>query len=136
MKKFRVFVDTNVFIYALDSQDTGKQQRASLVLGPLGSQATISVQVLQEFYSVATRKLGFSSVSAGRIIAEMATLNVVSPTPRHVIDAIDTHARYGLQFWDALILEAAVSANCETLLTEDLQHGQVIRGVRIVNPFL
>jgi len=133
----RAFIDTNLLIYA-DDLDAGRKNRiAQQVLGGLIStrRGVLSTQVLQEYFVVATRKLGVAPESARRKIGLLATLDLVQVDLSMILGAIDLLRLHSLSFWDALILRAAATAGCTTLLTEDLQHGQVIEGVRVENPF-
>jgi predicted nucleic acid-binding protein len=133
----RAFIDTNLLIYAEDLDAGRKNRIAQQVLGGLISTRTgvISTQVLQEYFVVATRKLGVSPDSARRKIDLLATIDLVQVDLPMILGAIDLLRLHSLSFWDALILRSAVAAGCTTLLTEDLQHGQVIEGIRVENPF-
>jgi predicted nucleic acid-binding protein len=91
--------------------------------------------VLQEFFVVATKKLGVDPLDAKGILESFENFEVVQITPHLIRSAIDTSVLNRLSFWDALIVAAAESAACELLVTEDLSDGQVIRGVRVTNPF-
>lgn len=132
-----VFVDTNVFLYALDREDLKKQRaarawREELWKNRLGR---ISFQVLQEFYVQATWKWPNARDEAR---AEVKDLLVWQPVP---VDAAiveqgwKLQARYQLSFWDALIVAAAKSVDCRYLLTEDLQTNQDLDGVIVISPF-
>lgn len=94
------------------------------------------MQVLQEFFVNATRKLGIDVALARQKIEIYSRFDVVEPSVADVLAAIDLHRLRVISYWDALIVHCAKQAGCRVLLTEDLQHGQVIDGVRIVNPFL
>lgn len=133
----RVFVDTNVFIYADDNDAGPKRDRARAVLGEIvpAGRAVVSTQVLQEFFVVATRKLAMSPERARQRVDILAQLDVVLVRPDLVLGAIDLHRLHSVSFWDALVLRCASSAGCARLLSEDLGAGQVIDGVRIENPF-
>jgi predicted nucleic acid-binding protein len=100
--------------------------------------AALSTQVLQEFYVNATRKLGrpLSPERAAARVRDLAKLPLVRVDPSLILAAITRSRSLGFSFWDALILEAVLSAGANHLLTEDLQHGQEIEGLRIENPFL
>jgi predicted nucleic acid-binding protein len=133
-----VFVDTNVLIYALDSTDPKKQQAAKAWRTNLWDSQTgrVSFQVLQEFYAQVARKWpSFRALAR----AEIRDLLTWRPVP---VDAVllhrswDVQDRYQLSFWDSLIVAAAKSASCRFLLTEDLQSGQDLDGLLVVNPFL
>lgn len=133
----RTFIDTNVLVYADDASAGAKRERALAVLAELvgASQAVVSTQVLQEYFVVATRKLGVTPEVARRKVEVLSRLDVVIVRPELVIAAIDLHRLHSISFWDALIVRAAAAASCARVLSEDLQHDQVIDGVRITNPF-
>jgi predicted nucleic acid-binding protein len=97
----------------------------------------VSTQVLQEFYVVTTRKLKnpLSEERAARAVRGIAKLDVVGVDAPLVLAAVDTSRTVQISLWDALIIEAASRAGCERVLSEDLNASQVIRGVRIENPF-
>ena len=133
-----VFVDTNVLIYALDPRDEVKKSAAQSWLTRCWHERTgrVSMQVLNEFY-VNLVRLNGSQFSA-RARAEIRHLMAWNPCP---IDSTLLETAWGIadeasvSHWDALIIAAAIHQDCETVLSEDLQHDQVIEGVRIVNPF-
>jgi predicted nucleic acid-binding protein len=134
----RTFLDTNILVYAEDLSEPGKQKRALELFEVHRLQRTgvISLQVLQEYFVNVTRKLGLDPAVARRKVELLATLNVVEPSVGDVLGAIDLHRLHGFSFWDALIIRSAKESGCSMLLTEDMQHGREIDGVRIVNPFL
>lgn len=134
----RVFVDTNVFVYAEDADADEKRERARRLLGELipSGRVVISTQVLQEFFVVSTRKLGLAPERARGRIEVLSRLPVVLIRPELVLGAIDLHRLHGLSFWDALVLRSASVSACSRVLSEDLNHGQLIDGVRVENPFL
>jgi predicted nucleic acid-binding protein len=136
--KERVFVDTNVLVYADDLDAGDKTQRARALLGELlrEQSGVLSTQVLQEFFAVTTRKLKVDPAIARRKVELLATLDVVSIQVPHILHAIDLHRLHSVSFWDALILACAAAAGCARLWSEDLQHGAVIAGVKIENPFV
>ena len=127
------FFDTNVVLYLL-SADPAKADRAEELLAMGG---TISVQVLNEFAAVALRKLRMSWIEIREVLAQVRAVCAVEPV------TIETHERalrlaerYGISIYDALIVSAALLANCKTLHSEDMQDGQVIeRQLTIRNPF-
>jgi len=125
----RVFVDTNILLYAHDATEAEKQPTARSRLDELwlNGRGVISTQVLQEFYQVATRKLHPP-------IDRSEAREIIDPTL--ILAATRLEEDRQMSFWDALILEAARVAGADRLLTEDLQDGQVIEGVRIENPFM
>ncbi len=134
------FVDTNVLVYAYDAADPAKQRRAQAVLEGLwrSRTGTLSTQVLQEFYSVATSKLkpAVELGEAREIISLYSAWPIVLIEPSLIINASRVSEQHQLSFWDALLVEAARAAGATQLLTEDMNHGQSIQGVRIENPFV
>ena len=134
----KAFVDTNVLIYAHDVDAPVKHQIAKDVLQDLWKQRTgaLSTQVLQEFYINVTRKIALPlSKEAARAVVSSYTIWCVDTTSQQVSVAfqIEDEARIG--FWDALIVAAALKAGADRILSEDLNAGQMISGVRIENPF-
>ena len=134
-----VFVDTNVLVYRHDSSEAAKQSRADdwhtfLWRRRLGR---LSFQVLQELYATLTRGrgLGLDRAAARAIVANYLQWQPIRIDAGMLRRAWLLEERYGLSFWDALIVAAAQVAECPTLLTEDLQHGQDLDGVRVVDPF-
>lgn len=135
-----VFVDTNVLLYAEDRVHPDKHRRARDWLRALwtGRCGRLSTQVLSEFYVNATRKIT-PPMSAGDARAEVRRYQGWQPW---VVDHATVEAawavesRYGLHYWDALMVAAAQQQGCTLLLTEDLQHDQRIDALRIVNPFI
>jgi len=135
----KTFVDSNVLIYAHDLDAGLRQQRAAKRLTELwdARAGRLSTQVLQEFYVNVTQKIKVPlSRSAAREIVRNYTPWVESwITPATVIRASEIGEIWHLSFWDGMILAAAEEIQAINLLSEDFNHGQVIAGVRIVNPF-
>ncbi len=134
-----VFVDTNVLVYARDSSDPRRQATAASWLEELWRSRTgrISSQVLQEYYVIVTRKLrpGLPEAMARDDVRALAEWEPIPAGVEVMERAWELEQKHKLSFWDAMIVAAAVSARATTLLTEDLQDGAEIAGVRIVNPF-
>lgn len=133
---YKVFVDTNILAYSIDNNDEIKRDLCRNCLRTLRKEGfgVISTQVLQEFYVVATKKLKVDPLLAKTILHSFENFEVVVINPVLIKDAIDCSIVSNLSFWDALIVVTAESARCEQLWTEDLNHNQIIRNVRIVNP--
>lgn len=133
MPAAKVFFDTNVVFYLL-SEDAAKADRAEELLAAGGR---VSVQVLNEFAAVASRKLGMGWTDIGEILTQVRAVCPVEPL------SIETHerglavaARYGLSVYDAMIVASALLAGCKKLYSEDLQHGQIFeRQLTVRNPF-
>lgn len=136
--KARVFLDTNILLYADDLDAGAKRVRAQEVLRKSieAGTAVLSTQVLQEYFVAATRKMGVEVGAARRKVEVLSRLDMVIVQPDLILAAIDLHRLHAISFWDALIIRAAASAACGRLLTEDLGHGSTIDGVLVVNPFL
>ena len=133
-----VFVDTNVFVYRHDDSMAAKQSRAEQWIRFLARNRAgrLSYQVLQELYATLTRpRLNFDPAEARRIVQ---LLSVWQPLPIEIgilERAWQVQERYGVSWWDALIVAAAQAGQCPFLLTEDLQAGQAFDGVRVIDPF-
>ena len=133
------FFDTNILLYAVDEDEAekygvaGELVEAHLVDGD----GMISVQVLREFYSTARRlRRPLSDEQAGQMVEYFSTFRTLPEDTRMVLKAVRRSQELVLSFWDALIVEAALKGGADRLLTEDLQHGQLIEGMRVENPFL
>ena len=133
----RRFLDTNVLVYAADEDAGSKRDEARRVVDEAfrARAGVVSTQVLQEFYVVATRKLGVSPEVARRQVELLSHLEVVSIGVRDVLAAIDLQRLNDISFWDALIVRAAMVGGCRVLLSEDLARGQRYDGVKVVDPF-
>jgi predicted nucleic acid-binding protein len=140
--KDKVFLDTNVFIYSIDSSPPLKEKAeiARQIVKEHISDGTgvISIQVLQEFYQVSTQKIQvpLSMEEAVEYMHYMAVLETVHPDFNMIVAAVYLHKRIKLSFWDGLIVQAAAAADCSLLLTEDLQDGFRVGELAVKNPFL
>ena len=133
----RSFLDTNVLLYSDDRDAPGKRRRALDLLAEhrLARSGVVSLQILQEYFAAATRKLGVEAAIARRKVELFANYHLVVLDVDDVLAAIDLHRLHQLAFWDALVVRAARQGGCSVLYTEDLQDGRSIDGVTIVNPF-
>jgi len=140
VEQAREFVDANVLVYAFDASAGKKKAMAEQLLANLWETGAgcLSVQVLQEFFVTVTGKVArpLSIDEAADRVRELATWKVFAPTAEDVLAAIVLHTQAELNFWDAMVVHAAVESGCEVLWTEDLNDGQIVRGVRIRNPFV
>lgn len=137
-KRGKVFIDTNLFIYALDRRVPAKRKAAAKALRAIEAEGNgvVSTQVFQEAYVAGTTKLGIAPQDMKQAIASLRTLEVVQVDVDLIQAAIDCSILQRLSFWDSLIIVAAEKARCTELWTEDLNHGQRIQGIRIHNPFM
>ena len=134
----KVFLDSNILIYAVDECNSQKQNKARSLINDLVEQKTahISTQTLQEFFNVVTKKLSCPKEKAQEFVRNYAkAFPVHQNSVSDIIHAIDISMKTGFSFWDSLILSAAVSSGCDTLYSEDLNDGQIVEGVTIKNPF-
>ncbi len=134
----RVFLDTNIFIYSHDKEDAAKRKTARNLIFTtyLKGAAVISAQVMAEFFRVYTEKMEFPYAVAIKELHFMSQCRVIEQNIALVISAASLYSRYSLSFWDAMIVAAAVESSAEILYSEDLQSGQEIEGVRVMDPFL
>ena len=132
----KIFIDTNILVYSLDKFEQEKQRKCRELLKTLTGefQGVISTQVMQEFFVASTTKLGADVLIVKDILHSFERFETIIITPQIIEEAIDCSIINQLSFWDALIIAAAESAKCEKLWSEDLNDGQLIRGVRIENP--
>jgi predicted nucleic acid-binding protein len=136
----KLFVDSNILIYAHDADAGAKRQRAAGTLRELWEMRSgrLSTQVLQEFYVNVTQKIKtpIPKPLARETVRNYAPWVQSLITPQTVVRASEIGETWRLSFWDSMILAAAEQSRAAQLLTEDLKHGDVIAGIRIVNPFL
>ena len=133
----RVFLDTNILVYAHDAGSLDKQRKSREIIAQLADSGdgVISTQVMQEFFVAATRRLGVEPLAAKGVLKTFAVFEIVQISSVLIHEAIDCSILNQLSFWDSLILAAAESAGCSAVLSEDLNSGQTILGVKIRNPF-
>jgi predicted nucleic acid-binding protein len=134
------FVDANVLVYAFDASAGIKRTKAEQLLERLWKTGIgcLSVQILQEFFVAVTRKVPqpLSIEEASERLREFATWKTFAATAQDVLAAVAVHKESQLSFWDAMVVQAAAELGCHLLWTEDLNDGQILRGVRICNPFI
>jgi predicted nucleic acid-binding protein len=132
----KVFIDTNILLYSMDEFDLPKREKCRFLIKSARKdfQGVISTQVMQEFFVTATKKLGADPLLIKDILHSFEQFEIVIVNPAIIYDAIDCGIINRISFWDSLIVVAAESAHCGILWTEDLNDGQIIRGVHIENP--
>lgn len=133
------FVDTNILLYAHDPSEPDKHARAKAMLEQLWQDSTgcLSVQVLQEFFVNATRKLStpLELSTALAVIEDYSQWLVHTPNARDVLKAVSLHVSNQTSFWDAMILVSALELGCRRVWSEDLNAGQKYAGIEVKNPF-
>lgn len=132
-----VFVDTNVFLYALDEADRTKQEAARLWRAEMwkSQRGRTSFQVLEEFYAKVVKKWPDAQDRARAEIRDLLAWQPVKIDGSVIEQAWKIQDRYRFSFWDSLIVASAKAASCRYLLTEDMQNNQMVDGIRVVNPF-
>lgn len=136
----KVFVDTNVLVYAYDRAAGSKHVRARKLVEDLwtAGRGTLSTQVLQEFYVNVRRKTRppVSPEAARVLVADYLAWDPIVNDGAAVLEAVDAAHRHQLSFWDALVVVAAVKGGASVIYSEDLNHGQRYGAVQVLNPFL
>lgn len=134
----KVFVDTNILVYAHDSTQGVRHERAQALVEKLweSGDGIISTQVLQELCINLRRKTArpLSKEETRKLLEDYSTWDVVVNTAESVLQALDFEAHYQISFWDALIVQAATCCEATVLYSEDLADGQNYGAVRVVNP--
>jgi predicted nucleic acid-binding protein len=134
-----VFIDTNILVYAFDTDAGDKHARAQSLLRKCweNQSGTLSTQVLQEFYVTVTHKLAkkVDRQSARNIVQTYKAWPYHRITAEDIIEASELEKQYKLSFWDALIVISAQRTGATALYSEDMQHEQQIGNVKIINPF-
>ena len=135
----RVFLDTNILVYAYDKNEPEKQIRAQDILKAAIEEESgiISAQILGEFFVVVTRRIKepLPIDDAEKIIDIISVLPVAEIDKNLVRDAINIQKGYGISYWDSLIVATAKREGCDRIITEDLNDGQKYHGVLVENPF-
>lgn len=135
--KDKIFIDTNILVYSQNNKEKEKQLICRRVMSSLVEEhlLVISTQVMQEYYNVATLKMGLEKLFVKRTVEMFDVYEVITLQPSIIFKAMDIHILHQLSFWDSLIISAAKSANCSMVLTEDMNDGQIIEGIKIQSPF-
>jgi predicted nucleic acid-binding protein len=132
------FLDTNILLYRISTDSAESQKRTVAARLLKEKNLHLSVQVLQEFYVQATRSTREDRISHEEAVALIKSWKrfTVQPVTLELLDAaLQAKERWQLSYWDAAIIEAARCANCDTILSEDLNDGQSYDGIRVLNPF-
>lgn len=139
MPDVKVFVDTNVLVYAYDVSAGAKHETAVKIMLDLWNTGcgVVSMQVLQEFFVNVTGKIAkpLDVLTAREIVRDLLKWNPVLINGDLLVDAIDIHAAHKHSFWDSLIIAAAIEAGADTLISEDLSDRLRIKSLVIKNPF-
>ena len=136
--KTKVFFDSNILVYFADSADPQKQQIAENLIknAVINDNGVISTQSLQEFFAATTRKLLCTKEKAEEYVENFSdSFTVEQVSVPLILKAINISIKNQFSFWDSLILSATIQSGCIICYSEDLSNGQIIEGVKIVNPF-
>jgi predicted nucleic acid-binding protein len=131
------FADTNILVYAHDTGAGVKHRTSAALIHRLTDSfnGAVSTQILAEFYSVATKKLGRPKEQVASIVADLRTWTIHRQAHSDILAAIQLHRIYKISWWDALVLQSAHALGCEIMWTEDLSHDQRYGTVTVRNPF-
>jgi predicted nucleic acid-binding protein len=137
----RFFLDTNLFVYSFDTTAPVKAKKSALLIRRAADtgEGIISYQVVQEFFNVALRRFAqpMSVAEAEQyLITVLRPLLAVHSSSTIYFEALRISEKHRLSWYDSLIVAAALEGKCETLYSEDLQHGRKIESLRIENPFV
>lgn len=139
MNEDKIFIDTNILVYAHDISAEEKHGIAKKIILDLWESkcGVISTQVLQEFFVCMTKKINrpLNAGTAKEIIIELLKWEVVVNEGVEILKAIEINQKYKYSFWDSMIINAAISGGANLLLSEDMHDGQEIENVKIENPF-
>lgn len=136
--KTKVFFDSNILVYFADSADPQKQQIAENLIknAVINDNGVISTQSLQEFFAATTRKLLCAKEKAKEYVENFSdSFTVEQVSVPLIIKAINISIKNQFSFWDSLILSAAIQSGCIICYSEDLTNGQIVEGVKVINPF-
>jgi len=136
--KGKIFLDSNILVYLFSTTEVVKSQQINTIIQTYSdkNQLVWSTQVIQEFYAVMSRKYNVPSLQIKKIIDTFSHLECVVNDVAIIKNAIDIQVINQLSFWDSLIISSAKTSKCTYLLSEDLNAGQRIEGIQVVNPFL
>jgi len=131
------FIDTNILIYSNDKAYPEKQNKSKEIIRELfkNGNGVISTQILHEYFVISTQKLKLSVRDVRNQIDNLLDFEVIDIDVPLIKEAIDCSILDQISYWDALVVVAAQRGGCGTVLTEDLNHGQIIKGVKIENIF-
>ncbi len=134
----KVFIDTNILVYTMDHKNEEKMDKARKIVKKIVEShlPVISTQVIKEFYVVAVTKLKADQIVVKNIIHNFHNMEIVNNDLDLIEQAIDISILSQLSFWDSLIIAAAEKANCEYVVSEDLNSRQSYRGIKVLNPFI
>lgn len=133
----KVFFDSNIYVYSIDEHDVQKKEIAKQLLTQHKESTVISTQNLQEFYNASTKKLGIEKSKMKQAVEQLSNAFPIQQiTPAIILKAIDIQIKNALSFYDSLIISTASKNGCVVCYSEDFNAGQIIDGVKVINPFM
>ena len=133
--KDKIFLDSNIFLYAFSNQDMIKKDISSKLL--LDDNHTISIQVINEVSNIMLKKLKFTNSEIKEFIKDSYNrYSVINISEDIFLKACDIRKNYNISYYDSLIISSAIESNCDFLYSEDMQHNQQIEKLKIINPFI
>lgn len=133
----KVFFDSNIFVYSIDEHDVQKKEIAKQLLTQHKESTVISTQNLQEFYNASTKKLGIEKSKMKQAVEQLSNAFPIQQiTPAIILKAIDIQIKNSISFYDSLIISTASRSGCVVCYSEDFNAGQIIDGVKVINPFM
>lgn len=136
MSGSRIFIDSNIFLYAFNNDDNDKQKEASKIITDNKNSLIISIQVINEVSNNMIKKLFFTNFEVKDFITDSyGRFEVRNPTKEMFVEACDIREKYNLSYYDSLIVSTALESRCTILYSEDMQHNQKIDTLTIINPF-
>jgi predicted nucleic acid-binding protein len=135
--KDKIFLDTNILVYLFDNNFPKKKLITKKIIKAILRDSTpfISTQVMQEFYVTLTKKLNVDPIVAKEALRYFENFDIVNINEKLIAEAIDCSIINQISFGDSLIVVAAESVKCNLLYSEDLNEGQIIRGIKVINPY-
>lgn len=132
-----VFLDTNLWVYLFSKNPEFKYARINQLFSTQIQSIVISSQILGELYNVLLKKKFQTQPQAQAILAQLvAGFDILEIDATKVLKAVEINARYGFSYWDSLVIATALLSDCKILYSEDMQHGQSIETLQIINPLI
>lgn len=132
------FFDTNVLVYAATRQDMAKKNVARALIGhalEVNHDGVITVQIMTEFINVMQTRFKAAAKEIDEWVSQFYPLLATEVTMDVVRNAMHVKEEYGIQYYDALVVSAAEKLGCHEIVSEDLNDGQIYRGMKVINPF-
>ncbi len=134
--KDKIFVDTNIWLYTFMENESKKTEIAREIINKNTDSISLSVQVLNEICINLIKKADYSEEEIRKLINNLQNVYDIYPiTVEDSLKASEVRSRFYISYWDSLIIASALNNRCNILYSEDMQHNQIIEGLKIINPF-